>query len=237
VLLVLVLGATWIGASNAVREIAKELPIVRRERAAGLSSVAYVGSKCVVLGALTAAQCTVMALIALARQGPHGAGSLLSSPLIELIAVAVMAGLAGMALGLLISALAGTVDRAMTVLPVVLLLEMLLALGAVFPDVVEKPGLKQASYLASAQWALSGSASTVDLDRLQSVEKVSREIPTARLDAPLETFRQAEDSLSRDVRWKHDEQTWLLDLGALALLTFGGASGAALAVHRRRPEA
>lgn len=237
VLLVLVLGTTWIGASNAVREIAKELPIVRRERAAGLSSVAYVGSKCVVLGALTATQCTAMALIALARQGSHGSGAVLSSPLVELVVVAVMAGLAGMALGLLISALVATVDRAMTVLPVVLLLQLLLALGAIFPDVVEKPGLKQASYIAGAQWGLSASASTVDLDRLQSIEKVAREIPTARLDAPLETFRHVADRLSTDVRWKHDEQTWLLDIGALALLTLGAASGAALAVHRRRAEA
>ena len=42
-LLVLVLGVTWLGMSNAVREIAREMPIFRRERAAGLSIVAYVG--------------------------------------------------------------------------------------------------------------------------------------------------------------------------------------------------
>jgi len=51
-----VLGATWLGTSNAIREIVKELPIYRRERAIGLSAGAYVTSKVVVLGAITALQ-------------------------------------------------------------------------------------------------------------------------------------------------------------------------------------
>src|SRR4029077_9340591 len=45
VLLVIVLGTTWLGMSNAIREIAKELPIYRRERVTGLSRSAYVTSK------------------------------------------------------------------------------------------------------------------------------------------------------------------------------------------------
>jgi len=44
VLLILVLGVTWLGASNAAREIVKELPIFRRERAVGLSISAYLAS-------------------------------------------------------------------------------------------------------------------------------------------------------------------------------------------------
>ncbi|HEX9505731.1 MAG TPA: ATP-binding cassette domain-containing protein, partial [Acidimicrobiia bacterium] len=49
VLWVVGMGATWLGASNAAREIVKELPIFRRERAAGLSLSAYIASKAVVL--------------------------------------------------------------------------------------------------------------------------------------------------------------------------------------------
>src|SRR5262249_53482928 len=120
VLLVLLLGATWIGASNAVREIVRELPIIQRERAAGLGVVPYIASKVTVLGTITVAQCAVMALLALARQGSHDQGSLLPSALPELVGAAILAGICGMALGLLISALASTVDQAMTVLPVVL---------------------------------------------------------------------------------------------------------------------
>ena len=83
-----------------------------------------------------------------------------------------LAGICGMALGLLISALASTADQAMTVLPVVLLLELLLAMGGLFPDVVDKPVLKQLSYAASTQWSFAAAASSVDLGRMQALDSV-----------------------------------------------------------------
>ena len=46
----------------------------------------------------------------------------------------------------------------MTVLPVILIIQMLLAMGGVFPDVVDKPALRQASYLAGAHWAFQAQA-------------------------------------------------------------------------------
>jgi ABC-type multidrug transport system ATPase subunit/pSer/pThr/pTyr-binding forkhead associated (FHA) protein len=237
VLLIVVLGTTWLGASNAVREIARELPIVRRERSAGLSVSAYIASKAVVLGVLTAAQSTVLVTLALARQGSHDEGSLLPSPLPELILAGTLAGLAAMALGLLISALASTVDRAMTVLPVVLILQLLLAMGGVFPDVVDKPVLKEGSHLAGTQWAFSAAASTVDLGRLQALDAVAREAPAVRLDEPAREFESLVEELRSEPRWDHDTGTWLWNAAALGALTFAALAGVGLALRRRRPEA
>ena len=56
----IVIGATWLGTSNAIREIVKELPIYRRERTIGLSAGAYVLSKVVVLGLITAVQAVIL---------------------------------------------------------------------------------------------------------------------------------------------------------------------------------
>jgi hypothetical protein len=191
----------------------------------------------VVLGALTTVQCTVLALIALAHQGSHGTGSVLSSPLVELVAATVLTGLAATGLGLLISALASSVDRAMTVLPVLLIFQMLLAMGGVFPDVVEKPGLKQASYLAGTQWGFSTAASTVDLDRLQSVDKIASNAPTIRLDAPLSEYESLAQSLRPTERWRQKPDTWLWNAGALVAIAAAGIGAAGLALRRQRPEA
>lgn len=237
VLLVVLLGATWIGASNAVREIVRELPILQRERAAGLRVVPYIASKVAVLGALTVVQCAVMALLALARQGSHDQGSLLPSPLVEVVIAAVLAGLAGMALGLLISALAATADQAMTVLPVVLLLELLLAMGGLFPDVVDKPVLKQLSYAASTQWSFAAAASSVDLGRMQALDTVASDAPTIQLDAPISKFESLATSLREPSSWQHRPGTWLEDVGAVVLIAGLALLGAGLAVRRRRPEA
>ena len=72
-----------------------------------------------------------------------------------------------MAIGLFISAAARTTDRAVTVLPIVLVLLLVLALGAVFPQIGQRPVLNQLGYLGTTQWAFAGMASTVDLNDLQ----------------------------------------------------------------------
>jgi ABC-type multidrug transport system ATPase subunit len=237
VLLVVMLGMTWLGASNAIREIVREQPIFLRERAVGLFVSAYVASKVVVLGLLTILQAFVLVPIAVARQDVPGSGSLLPSGVLELIVVGALAGLAAMALALVISSVSETADRAMTVLPVVLIVQMLLAMGGVFPDLVDKPVLKQASYLAGAQWAFSASASTVDLDRLMSVDRVARTYPEVPLDDPGPALAELSDDEIVDRFWRHDWQTWMLSAGALLGLTAAGVLATGAILRRRRPSA
>ena len=42
----LVIGATWLGTANAIREIVKEQAVFRRERAMGLSVLLTSGRRC-----------------------------------------------------------------------------------------------------------------------------------------------------------------------------------------------
>lgn len=64
-LLVIVLGATLMGSASAVREIVKERAIYMRERSIGLSSVAYLWSKLVVLGLITSLQAVLLTVLSL----------------------------------------------------------------------------------------------------------------------------------------------------------------------------
>ncbi|MEA2496712.1 MAG: transport system ATP-binding/permease protein [Thermoleophilaceae bacterium] len=237
VLLVVMLGMTWLGASNAIREIVREQPIFMRERAVGLFVSSYVSSKVVVLGSLTILQAFILVPIAVARQSPPSSGSFFPNGVVELIVVGALAGLAAMALGLVLSSLSETADRAMTVLPVVLIVQMLLAMGGVFPDLVDKPGLKQASYLAGAQWAFSASASTVDLDHLMSVDRVARSYPQIHISDPGPALAKLTDEKIVDRLWRHDWKTWSLSAGALLLLTALGILGTGEILRRRRPSA
>lgn len=232
VLLVIVLGTTWLGLSNAVREIAKELPIYRRERVAGLSLSAYIGSKVAVLGVVTIVQAVVLVAIATSRQGTSGDGALTGWPLGELMVVAALAGLAAMAAGLFISAAAGTTDRAVTVLPIVLVLLLVLALGSVFPQIGRRPVLNQLGYLASTQWGFAGMASTVDLNDLQAVTGVLTRVNSINVDNPAPLFRAVHQGDRGDPRWDHDPNAWLTACGALLGLTLVAAFAAGLALRR-----
>jgi ABC-type transport system involved in multi-copper enzyme maturation permease subunit len=219
VLFTVMLTNTWIGALNAAREIVKELPIIRRERAVGLSLSAYVLSKAIVLGTLTALQAALLTAIVLSRQKVGGPGVFLGLSFAELLLVAMLAGVAAMALGLLLSATVSSSDQAMTILPVLLILQIVLAAGSVFPALANKPGLSQLGYASSTQWGISAAASTVTLNELQKFNALAAKVPIVRLDRPQEIT----DALSRGVhgraRWNHTTRAWLSSVGALVVIT------------------
>jgi hypothetical protein len=219
VLLVVVLGTTWLGLSNAIREVSKELPLFRRERAAGLSLPAYVGSKVAVLGGVTVVQSAVLVAIATSRQGGPTEGAVIGWPLGELMVVGALAGLAAMTVGLFVSAAAGTTDRAITVLPIALVFLLLLALGGIFPEIGDRPVLRQLGYVASTQWGFAGAASTVELNDLQAVTGVLTRVESVQVDDPEPVFRAAQTGDPGEPRWDHDAGAWLTACGALLGLT------------------
>ena len=81
-LLILIICACLVGAANSVRELVKERSIYERERAAGLSSGAYLFSKLIVLGVISGVQAVLLVLLGLVgRQmpGPRRAADVLAA--------------------------------------------------------------------------------------------------------------------------------------------------------------
>jgi ABC-type multidrug transport system permease subunit len=115
---VLCLAALWFGCINACREIVKERAILERERLFGLRPGAYVASKVWVLAAIGAVQVVLL-------QGTVEWHLQLRGPMpLELLAL-FGASLAGTGLGLLVSALATTQERAVFAVPLLLLPQIL----------------------------------------------------------------------------------------------------------------
>ena len=112
-------------------------------------------------------QCTILVLVAVVNQGSGWGAALLPSGRLEFAIGFVLAGLAGMSLGLLISAVSKNVDRAISLLPLLLVIQLVLS-GA-FKNVNETPIMREASYLASGYWGYSAGASTVGLNELQAL--------------------------------------------------------------------
>ncbi|HEV2637259.1 MAG TPA: ATP-binding cassette domain-containing protein [Actinocrinis sp.] len=165
VLLALTLAASYLGASNAIREIVKERPILIRERSVGLSVMPYVLSKFIVLGVITVAESFIMVYMALARQGGLEHGQVIGNGRLEIALVVSLSGLCSMALGLWVSSLAANADKVMTILPVILFAQFVLC-GAAFA-VQNTAGLNQLAYFSSARWSYSAEASTSDLDLIE----------------------------------------------------------------------
>ena len=106
------LAALWFGCNNSAREICKELPLYRRERMVNLRILPYLSSKFAVLAALVMIQCFVLALLT-PRDFDFAYAPLL------------LCGLAGIGLGLLISAIVDSPDKAIALVPILLIPQVL----------------------------------------------------------------------------------------------------------------
>src|SRR5665811_2427482 len=112
-LVILMVGAAFMGTSLSARELVNERPIYERERAVGLSPVAYLLAKLAVFAGLALVQATLLTLFVLARKpGPVGSVMLGSGEIELLIAVAATAFVSAV-LGLLISSLVSTSEQVM----------------------------------------------------------------------------------------------------------------------------
>ena len=114
------ISAIWFGCINASREIVKELPIYLRERAVNLQIPAYLGSKVAVLSVLCSVQCLAMYLIVAATTSLPGNA-------VAQLATLFLTALCGSLLGLLVSALADTTDKATAIVPILLIPQVILA--------------------------------------------------------------------------------------------------------------
>ena len=235
VLFVVLLGSTWLGANNAIREIANERALFLRERAAGLSSTAYVASKALVLGVFTAVQSAVLLIIAIAAQDGPVDAVVLGNAHGELIAVVALAGVASMALSLLISAIVGTPDRATTLLPIVLILQFVLSAGGVLPEIVDKPVLREVANLSSSQWGFAGSASTADLNRLQAFTDQLRELREVDAADPGPALEALAEPFDPPARWAHTPSAWFTSIGALIVLTLAPLGASVIVLRRKEP--
>ena len=164
-LLILVICACLAGMASSVRELVKERSILTRERAAGLSSGAYLVSKLIVLGVISVVQSTLLVLIGVSwRKMPAQGAFLTGVPLIELILGIAMLAVASMCLGLLVSAMVSTSEKAMPFLVLFTMVQVVLS-GYVVP-LANNPGLKQFSMIAPSRWGFAAAASTVNLNEV-----------------------------------------------------------------------
>ena len=155
-----VVAAVAIGAANSIREIVKELPIYQRERAVGLQRSAYLSSKVLVLGVLTCAQVVALVVITTLRSGGPAHANVLLIPHLELIVDVMLTGIAAVSLGLVLSTLVSSSEKAMALIPVVFVVQWLFSGAAL--DLQSKPVLREVAMVTSANWGMAAAASSVN---------------------------------------------------------------------------
>ncbi|WP_308294847.1 FHA domain-containing protein [Streptomyces sp. JJ66] len=210
IMLILVIGMCFSAAANSVRELIKERVIYERERATGLSRSAYLMSKVIVLGLITALQGVIICLVGFLPRAMPAEGVLFTgSPGVEMTLVVIGLGLASMMFGLVISSLVKTSEKTMPLLVMFTIVQVVFT-GVVF-QIHGTAGIEQLAWLMPARWTIAGMGNTADLNVL----------------VPWEPGNP-------DPLWDHELSQWLVSMGVL--LTMAVLCGVAVARLLRRHE-
>ena len=153
-----VITALWLGAIGASREFVREKAIFARERATGVSIFPYLGAKIGFQWLICVAQVLVMLAIILIAKPLHER----PSSYLEFLAVFLVLALAAATLGLMISALASSENQATSIIPLVLIPQLLLG-GAIIPVERMSSVMELISRLAASQWGLRGAGSATSI--------------------------------------------------------------------------
>ncbi|WP_227998590.1 FHA domain-containing protein [Nocardia australiensis] len=191
-LVVLILGACFMGSTLTVRDLVGERTIFIRERAVGLKPSAYLTAKIAVFSITAFLQSAVLVGITLAGKKAPRDGSVISNGSIELYIDISLTAVCCVVFGLLLSSVAKSNEQVMPMLVVMIMVQLVMA-GGLIP-VTGRVVLAQLSWLFPSRWGYGAGASTVNI-------------------------REVFASAQPDTLWKHEPGIWALDVAMLLVIT------------------
>lgn len=163
-LVLVILGACFMGSALSVRDIVSERAIYGRERAVGLSPTSYTASKLIVMGLQTLLQAAILTTaVSLGKPGPDH-GVVTDSGIPELVLAIWLTAWTSALLGEVGSALVKSGEQTMPLL-VVLVMAQLVFSGGMIP-VTGRDSLELVSMIFPGRWGFSAAASDIGLNDL-----------------------------------------------------------------------
>jgi ABC-type multidrug transport system ATPase subunit/pSer/pThr/pTyr-binding forkhead associated (FHA) protein len=209
-LVILILGAAFMGMAGSIRELVAERAIYQREWAIGLRPGSYLGAKVAVAALICVAQAIVLGVLGLLGRDLPAHGMVLASPLLELIIVLSLTAVTAAMAGLLASAFAQRSEHTMSILVVAIMAQLVLS-GGLY-SIGGRPWLQALAVFSPTRWGFASGAVTVDLRAFRIL-------------------------LPADALWVHTLAAWWFAMAVLAGLgvAYVGATRVMLRLQEQRP--
>jgi ABC transport system ATP-binding/permease protein len=196
IMVLLNIGAVFMGTALTIRDLIGERPIFRREQAVGLSTTAYLLAKVFIFLVFATVQAAIATFIVrLGKGAPTAHPPFFDSSTFSLFVTVAGTCVASAILGLMLSAVAQSNEQIMPLLVVSIMSQLVLA-GGMIP-VTGRAGLNQLSWVTPGRWGYAAGASSIDFPNLVKV----KQIPT------------------NDPIWQHSKHIYFFDMAMLALLS------------------
>jgi ABC transport system ATP-binding/permease protein len=196
IMVLLNIGAVFMGTALTIRDLIGERPIFRREQAVGLSTTAYLLAKIFVFCVFATFQAAIATFIVrLGKGAPTAHPPFFDNSTFSLFVTVAGTCVASAILGLMLSAVAQSNEQIMPLLVVSIMSQLVLA-GGMIP-VTGRAGLNQLSWVTPGRWGYAAGASSIDFPDLVKV----KQIPT------------------NDPIWQHSKHIFFFDMAMLAALS------------------
>ncbi len=196
IMVLLNIGAVFMGTALTIRDLIGERPIFRREQAVGLSTTSYLLAKIAVFCVFATVQAAIATVIVrLGKGAPTAHPPFFGSATFSLFVTVAGTCVASAMLGLLLSAVAQTNEQIMPLLVVSIMSQLVLS-GGMIP-VTGRAGLNQMSWVTPGRWGYAAGASSIDFPSLVKVPQ----IPT------------------NDPIWQYSKHIFLFDMAMLVFLS------------------
>lgn len=209
----IVSACIWIGIFNSIQAICKERAIIKREHRTGLHISAYVVSHLIYQGILCFLEAILMiGISAIFLRYPSY--SLLGSAYIEFFITYFLIIFTADALGLAISSIVKTPSVAMTIMPFVLIIQLVFA-GVIFS--LTGP-VKYVANATISKWGLNAACISADYNNLESAKKtqMKRELLKISRDNGLNIGSDDIDKIMDEYYEEEDVSEYGYSLGNLA---------------------
>lgn len=161
----LVCACIWIGIFNSIQSICKERDIIKREHRSGLHISSYIVSHMVFEMVLCVIESFIVTLItSFTNLGDLPYSGVLCATFLELTITFFLIIYSSDALGLMISSIVKTPNTAMTVMPFILIIQLVMS-GMIF----ELSGITEAiSKITIAKWGLNAICITANVNAMKN---------------------------------------------------------------------
>ena len=200
--------AVWFGTNNAAREIVGETAIYKRERMFNQGILAYIFSKITVLSTFAAIQALLFTLIISAKfSSTSPSWNNPSATFLWMLGLS----MASTMLGLLLSAVVSTSEKVMTLVPIALIPQIMLA-GIV--SKIENQFVEILSYVTLSRWGTEGFSIIQDKVSLEQPDLIN---PENKIRETVSSVDQLKESFHSSYPDRFGEWAFKLSLDELAV--------------------
>lgn len=224
ILFALMSAGIWMGLFNTIQEIYKERVILKREYMGNLKLPLYMLSKYIVQAMIAVAQSVIMIAVFVAIKGvPKCDGVIMGNAVAEMMVTIFVTIYVSAGFGLLISAISKNGDRAMSIAPFILIIQLLFS-GILFSL---NGATEKISYFTFSRWSMEALGSTNSLNDLEPVGEADakkaeeeaqekqdelvndcNEMIASMQDAYDQTINDLQDSVEYYSLYANDQQTF-----------------------------